>query len=464
MKKKIVIIGFSIASLLLVVFLTVILIRNNKITVSLIGEKKETIEVFSSYKDKGITVTKGKKDLSSRKYTLDVKNKVDTSTIGKYNVSYDVRVRNKSFNLKREVDVVDTEKPVITLSATEVERDYCTKKDKKAITYLATDNYDKDITKNVVITEEENKIIYKVEDSSGNQDIKEATIKYASKPKNKFTLNGKSRVTTIVNNEYHDQGASYTDGCGNKINSPITVDGEVNTSVEGTYVLTYSVKGENPITRTVVVTHYSPKTIYLTFDDGPGANTKKVLAELDKYGVKATFFVTNQFSKYQYLIGEEYSKGHAIGVHTLTHNWNIYTSLDTYIDDFNAMNEIVKNQTGSYTKIFRFPGGSSNTVSRKYKTGVVTEIAQEMTNRGYVYYDWNMSSGDADKSATTDKIISNIVNRVDGCRKECVILFHDYKKTTANAIGPILAELTKRGYSFATLDENGPLTHSKIHN
>ena len=88
-----------------------------------------------------------------------------------------------------------------------------------------------------------------------------------------------------------------------------------------------------------------------------------------------------------------------------------------------------------------------------------------MTNRGYVYFDWNLSSGDADgKNVSTNKIISNVLNRVNKCSAHCVILFHDYKSTTANAIEPILEELTKRGYTFATLNENSPTVHAKILN
>ena len=466
MKKKIVI-GSIVLFVLVILIVVLVIVKNNKITVVLNGDKKVTIEALSTYNDKAFTVKKGNKKLSSSKYKVDIKNNVDTEKVGNYKVTYKVKVNNKEFDLKRDVVVVDTTNPEITLSATEVERDFCTKKDKNPITYSALDNVDLDITDKVEITEEEDKVIYKVSDSSGNTDQKEVLIKYSSKPSNKFTLNGKSKVTVIVNKEYKEQGASYTDGCGNKIDAKITTSGSVDTKTEGTYTITYKVEGMDPITRTVVVTHYSPKNIYLTFDDGPGANTKKVLAALDKYNVKATFFVTNQFPGYQYLIAEEYNKGHAVGVHTYTHSssWDMYDSVDAYIDDFDKMNEVIKNQTGSYAKIFRFPGGSSNTVSKSHKVGVVTEIAAEMTNRGYVYFDWNLSSGDASSGGvTTEKIINTVINNVGSCNYNCVILFHDYKKSTANAIEPILAELTSRGYTFSTLNENSPTVHAKIRN
>ena len=345
-----------------------------------------------------------------------------------------------------------------------VYKDFCTKKYQKEIKYSAVDNYDGDITNKVEVNEEEDKITYTVKDTSGNTDVKEVKIDYGNKPSNKFKVNGSAKTYVVINTNYDEKGASYTDGCGNKINKEIKITGEVDPTKLGEYTITYEVEGESPIIRTVIVRERPHKTIYLTFDDGPGANTRKVLDTLDKYNVKATFFVTNQFPKYQYLIAEEHNKGHVIGVHTLTHKWSVYDSLDAYIEDFNAMNEIVKEQTGSYTKLFRFPGGSGNTVSKSHSTGVVTAIAEEMTNRGYVYFDWNMSSGDADGKGTTEKIINNVLNHVDSCSAQCVILFHDYKPTTAAAIDPILKELVARGYDFDTLSESGPIVHAKIKN
>ena len=464
MKKNIIIFTSIGTCLLLAVFLTIFFINRTRITVSLRGENTVEIEVFSKYKEPGIDIRRGNKPLARDKYKLDVITNLDPEKVGSYKMDYKVDSYNKTFELSRKVVVVDKEKPEITLSSETLVKDYCSKANKNNIEYKAVDNYDKDITDKVVVEEKEDKVIYKVSDSSGNLSVKEAFITYEEKPDNIFKVNGSDKETVLIGTEYTEKGASYTDGCGNKLKGDIKISGSVDTSVEGDYTITYTLNGKDTITRTVHVKKYQPKNIYLTFDDGPGANTSSVLNTLDKYGVKATFFVTNQFPSYQHLIAEEKNRGHAIGVHTLTHSWNIYNSVDDYINDFNAMNEIIFNQTGSYTKIFRFPGGSSNTVSKSHSQGVVTAIAAEMTNRGYVYYDWNLASGDADKKTSTEKIKSTVINRVDSCRYDCVILFHDYKKITADAIDPILAELTARGYTFSTLDENGPLTHSKIAN
>ena len=464
MKKKYLLISLISFIIILLGVIIFYVTQINRAKLSLVGKTETTLEVYDEYKDEGIVLKRGKKIIKPSKYKVTKKGNVDTSNLGTYKIKYTVKYSYRTINIERIIKVLDQTGPELTVNFDEVDRDFCSKKIKQNVAYSALDNYDGDITNNVIIEEGEDVLIYKVEDSSGNISSKEVKINYGSKPSNKFYLNGSNPTHVIVNNEYQEKGASFTDGCGNKLNKEIKISGEVDTSVEGTYYVTYETDGQKTLTRKVIVEHYTPKTIYLTFDDGPGANTIKVLNTLDKYNVKATFFVTNQFPKYQYLIAEEYNKGHAIGVHSLTHKWNIYSSLETYISDFDQMNEIIKNQTGSYTNIFRFPGGSSNTVSRSYKTGVVTEIAQEMTNRGYVYFDWNLSSGDADGKSGTQQIINNVLNRVNSCSAHCVILFHDYKATTANAIDPILAELTKRGYRFETLNASSPTVHSKIAN
>ena len=465
MKKKTLFIILGSCVFLLITAITALTIIRNNIKLFLVDGNRVKVQVFTPYKDTGAILKLGKKKISNKKYSVKVTGKYDTNKTGMYKVDYDVKYHGKELHESKIIMVYDDIAPELTINLEKVSKDYCTKKYNQEIKYTAIDNYDGDITDKVVVKEEENKIIYTVTDTNKNTTFKEVQIDYGSKPANKFSLKGQSKVYVVVNKDYNEQGATYVDGCGNKINKEIKISGSVDTKTLGTYTITYEVDGEKALTRTVVVREKPQKIIYLTFDDGPGANTKKVLAALDKYNVKATFFVTNQFSKYKYLIGEEYSKGHAVGVHTLTHKWSVYDSLDAYVDDFNAMNEIIKEQTGSYTKIFRFPGGSGNTVSKSHKTGVVTEIANYMTEKGYVYFDWNLSSGDASSGKlTSEKIINNVLNHVDNCSYHCVILFHDYKSQTANAIEPIIKELVNRGYDFSVLTEDGPSVHAKIKN
>ena len=126
------------------------------------------------------------------------------------------------------------------------------------------------------------------------------------------------------------------------------------------------------------------------------------------------------------------------------------------------MNDDILKYTGSRSRIFRFPGGSSNTISRNYARGVVKAIASRMTSDGYVYFDWDVDSGDA-AGASRSKIYNNVVNGVKKCSK-CVVLMHDIKPNTVNELDNILKTLTSKGYKFGTLSVNSPTMHHSIAN
>ena len=201
------------------------------------------------------------------------------------------------------------------------------------------------------------------------------------------------------------------------------------------------------------------KVIYLTFDDGPGPYTKKLLGYLRSYNVKATFFVTNQNPNYIYLLKEMANDGHAIGVHTLTHNWSIYSSTSKYLSDFNAMHDIIKQQTGIDTKIFRFPGGTNNTVSRSYATGIMTTLNKTMADKGYLNFDWNVDCRDTEglnSSQIANTTIAQIKNR-----SQSVVLMHDIKNSTVEAVPTIIRYAQNNGYTFKVIDETAPVVRFK---
>ena len=140
----------------------------------------------------------------------------------------------------------------------------------------------------------------------------------------------------------------------------------------GQYKVTYTVTDRagntNQYTRKVnVVEKVNPKkieasdekVIYLTFDDGPSENTKKILDVLDKYNAKATFFVTGNGKKYNKYIKEAHDRGHTIGLHTYTHNYKqVYSSVNAYFEDLDKVGQMVKEQIGYVPHYIRFPGGS----------------------------------------------------------------------------------------------------------
>lgn len=210
----------------------------------------------------------------------------------------------------------------------------------------------------------------------------------------------------------------------------------------------------------------SDKTVYLTFDDGPSKNTPKVLEVLKQYGVKATFFVIDGKGYNKYM-KDIVNAGHAIGLHSATHDYkNIYSSESAYFNDLAKISKIVKDQTGVESKIIRFPGGSSNTVSRKYCTGIISTAARRMHNMGYEYFDWNCDSGDAaGNNVPVSKLVANIKSSNPGS-KRVVVLMHDAgnKSTTPQALPQIIEYFKSKGYSFGVLTEKVTPVHHKIAN
>ena len=206
------------------------------------------------------------------------------------------------------------------------------------------------------------------------------------------------------------------------------------------------------------------KVIYLTFDDGPGPYTSQLLDVLKKNHVKATFFVTAQYGKNRGCIKRAYNEGNSIAVHTYSHNYaNIYSSTDAYWNDFNKMNQVIKDQTGTTSTLFRFPGGSSNTVSRSYSKGVMTRLSKQAAEKGYVYFDWNVVSGDAGQTTSSNGVYSNITRGVKN-HSRSVVLCHDIKPYTVNAMDKVIKWGLKNGYTFLPLNTESYTAHQSIAN
>ena len=184
---------------------------------------------------------------------------------------------------------------------------------------------------------------------------------------------------------------------------------------------------------------------------------------LKKYNVKATFFVVDN-SSYIDLIKREYDEGHTVAIHSATHDYKkIYSSKESYFEDLHKMESIIEEQTGKKPTLIRFPGGSSNTVSKKYSNGIMTTLTKEVINLGYQYYDWNVSSGDAGETTNTNTVVSNVIS---GIKKHdvSVILQHDIKEFSVNAVEQIIKWGLENGYTFKALDENSPICHHSVNN
>ena len=196
------------------------------------------------------------------------------------------------------------------------------------------------------------------------------------------------------------------------------------------------------------------KKVYLTFDDGPGSQTGKILDILKKNHVKATFFVTGKedaSSKkiYQRIVKE----GHTLAMHSYSHIQDvIYDSKEVFEKDLKQINRCLYEATGVHTKFYRFPGGSSNQVSNSD----MREFIRYLNDRGITYYDWNVSSGDATSQAyTADELVDNVLEDVVKY-KTSVVLLHDAntKETTVEALGPMIEALQAQGVELLPITED----------
>lgn len=208
------------------------------------------------------------------------------------------------------------------------------------------------------------------------------------------------------------------------------------------------------------------KTLYLTFDDGPSANTEKVLDILDKYGAKATFFVTGHEPEYRPMIAEAYRRGNTIGMHSYTHDYaTIYQSEDAFFDDLSQVADVVKEQIGYVPYLTRFPGGVSNTVSESYCPGIMTALASDLQAKGYQYYDWNVSSSDASGNhVPVDTIVQS--SCAYGSFTNVILLCHDSgaKTTTVEALPQIIEYYQSQGFVCKAIDRSTVVVHHHINN
>lgn len=206
------------------------------------------------------------------------------------------------------------------------------------------------------------------------------------------------------------------------------------------------------------------RKVYLTFDDGPSSNTDDILDILAKYDVKATFFVIEKEGRkneklYQRIVDE----GHTLGMHSRTHVYaDVYGSTDDFINDTNELREFLYMVTGVQSNVYRFPGGSSNHVS-KIDMKVFASILE---NDGIHYFDWNVSSGDsAYPRLSSSQIVKNVTGGL-GKYEETVILFHDTqsKKSTVQALPEIIEYILAMDNTviLPITDDTNPIQHLSV--
>ena len=205
------------------------------------------------------------------------------------------------------------------------------------------------------------------------------------------------------------------------------------------------------------------KVVYLTFDDGPSENTQKVLDILEQYDAKATFFITGSREECRPLIKKAYEAGHTIGLHTYSHDYaDVYSSVDAYFEDLEKVGKVAEEQIGYVPCFIRFPGGSSNAVSKKYTQGIMTELTSLVQEKGYQYYDWNVDSGDGAGQGVEELKSNSMTDQFH----HVMLLFHDSqsKDNTVEALPSVIEYYKNLGYEFRAIDRESFAPHHGVNN
>ncbi len=199
---------------------------------------------------------------------------------------------------------------------------------------------------------------------------------------------------------------------------------------------------------------------YLTFDDGPSRNTEKILQILAENDVKATFFVigrTDETSMQRYRMIAE--AGHTLAMHSYTHNYGeIYASMDAFREDFRKISDLLTQITGSRPLLYRFPGGSSNTLSSRKVP--MTEMVQFLKEQDVQYFDWNVNSADASgRNPAAGLLVQNVKNGLK--YRHNIVLMHDAAghETTVDALPDIIRACRDKGLTFRTIEKDTPPSH-----
>ena len=470
MNKKHIIIISSILGFILLAFILLGFIFVPKILTD-----DDALDVSTWYGDEYVIPSGKVYMLGNLIGTADVEGEVDINKVGVYTLTYTYKNGILKSTYVKHVKVEDVLPPTIELVG-ENPSYVCPNKEYVEEGYKGYDDYDGELTDKIELVKDLDSILYKLDDSSNNHFEVKRELIYLDKKAPDITLTGGDQ-TIYLNNTFKDPGYTAVDNCDGDVTSKVTVTGDVNTSKLGTYYKTYKVTDSSgnvgEVKRKIVVTSRpssgtyisggSPGVIYLTFDDGPsGTTTPKILDILKKYNVKATFFVIG--SGPDAMIKREYDEGHAIGLHSYTHNWgSVYGSVDSFWNDMNRVSDRIYRITGYRTDIMRFPGGSSNTVSKRYTRGIMSFLVKDVIDKGYQYFDWNVDSNDAGGTTDPNEEYNNIIRGLSKNRGN-IVLMHDIKPSTANCIERVIQYGLANGYKFEVLTKNTTPSHHRVNN
>lgn len=196
--------------------------------------------------------------------------------------------------------------------------------------------------------------------------------------------------------------------------------------------------------------------VYLTFDDGPSIYTGQILDILNENQVKATFFVIGRDEEYYEYYRRIVEEGHSIGMHSYSHVYqDFYKSVDSFGTELEKLDNLIYDVTGVHSRLFRFPGGSSNSVASLPIEDYIAYLNEHNIN----YYDWNSLNGDAVTSGLSPQtLVDNIMNDVTK-NQDSIVLMHDLQTThtTVESLQLLIDTLQSEGYEILPIDENAPL-------
>ena len=226
-------------------------------------------------------------------------------------------------------------------------------------------------------------------------------------------------------------------------------------------------KGKKTYACIVKVVKKEKSVIYLTFDDGPSlTSTPKILDILKKNNVNATFFVINYDKKGEKQIKRAASEGNAIAIHGYSHDYAaIYRSDKSYISNVTKLQDKLNKTLGYRVWTTRFPGGSSNLVSRRYNKGIMSRLVKDVDNLGFSYFDWNVSSGDAGGSKNSAQVYKSVTKGLRKNRNN-VVLMHDFSNNnkTIDALDSIIKYGKSHGYVFKVISDSTTAVHHGVQN
>ncbi|WP_312814282.1 polysaccharide deacetylase family protein [Sedimentibacter sp.] len=196
------------------------------------------------------------------------------------------------------------------------------------------------------------------------------------------------------------------------------------------------------------ISSHEGKVAFLTFDDGPSNNvTPLVLETLERYNIYATFFVLGKMcEKNGYMLKEIKDRGHAIGVHSYTHETDKFLKdKDSFIGEIKMSEDAIKKWLGDdfSTRLFRFPGGGFEPHKKKYMN--------DLHDLGYVSVDWNALTGDSEYVNPKAEILMERLKATIINKDRIIVLMHDTKQVSAEILPDIIEHLKTEGYEFAVL-------------